>query len=202
MDLLGKELQHGEFAQNQRMTSHSLSVSFRALDLCRQHAVRRNNTRHKSGVVAPHSADTETSSRQFPYHPVQAQIYFIFFSTSKRGMEMNETFAYMFQSLNDSLFSMVGTYIHNGLLTHRIELSSTKFEIYTIKTFSCCLVVELRSVVHRYSFCYLKVGAFLNNNLAKLSFEGFYYFHYRFVLFSNSVLYENNLTTNRTFDCL
>ena len=47
MDLLRKEVWNGEFAQNQRIRSHALSMFFLALDLCRQHAVRRNSTRHK-----------------------------------------------------------------------------------------------------------------------------------------------------------
>ena len=89
MDLLRKELRNGEFAQKQRIRSHTLSMFFRALDLCRQHAVRRNSTRHKCGGVAPHWADTETSRCQFPYHPVQAQIYGMIFSTSKHAMEMD-----------------------------------------------------------------------------------------------------------------
>jgi hypothetical protein len=100
MDLLRKEIRNGEFAQNQRIRSHTLSVSFRALDLCRHHAVRTNSTRHKYRGVAPHSADTETSRRQFPYHPVQDQIYVMVFSTSKRAMEMDyflKKFNYWFQ---------------------------------------------------------------------------------------------------------
>ena len=42
------------------------------------------------GVVAPHSADTETSRRlQLPYLLVQAQSYVIFLGTSTRVMEIN-----------------------------------------------------------------------------------------------------------------
>jgi len=53
------------------MSSHVVRFFFflRALDVSSlQPAIRRNNARHKRGVVASHSADTGTSPRQiFPY---------------------------------------------------------------------------------------------------------------------------------------
>jgi hypothetical protein len=149
-----------------RSRSHTSSVFLRALGMFRrQPAVRRNSTLHERGVVAPHSVDTETSRRQFSYHPVQAQTYVIFFSTSTRALEINYfrtdltfgfkngTFACVFQSLNSSSFSMLDICIHNGLVTRIIESSSTKFEIHTIKLFSRCAVVEWRSTLHRHCFC-------------------------------------------------
>ena len=86
--LIRKELQHGEWAQSDGLHVVTRRTFFRALELCRQEpAVRRNNTRHERGVVAPHSADTGTSRRQSSYLPIQKQIYIMVFSTSTRDME-------------------------------------------------------------------------------------------------------------------
>jgi hypothetical protein len=132
MVLLLKEVQQVEFAQSQKITSHTLSVFFRSHDLCRQHAVRRNSTRSNS-ISSSTGPDLLVTHLTIGFK--------------------NGTFAYMFQLLNASSFSMLDIYIHNGLLRHRIELSSTKFEIHTIKPFSYCSVVERHSVLHRHSFC-------------------------------------------------
>jgi hypothetical protein len=99
--ILRKELQHGVCANSHGLRVVTRPPFFRALDLCRQQSAdRRINTRHKRGLVAPHSAETETSRRlQLPYLLVQARIYVMFFSTSTRVMEINyfrNTFNYWF----------------------------------------------------------------------------------------------------------
>ena len=84
-----------------QITSHTSSVFLRAL-ICAVNSRRRGETKtpHKRGLVAPHSADTETSRRlQLPYLPVQALIYAIIFITSTWVLEFNyfrNTFNYWF----------------------------------------------------------------------------------------------------------
>jgi len=89
--LLRKELQHGDCANRHGLPDITHRPFFRALDFSRQHpADRRNNTQHKRGMVAPHSADTENNRHhQLPYHRLQFKLYIIVFSTSTRAMERN-----------------------------------------------------------------------------------------------------------------
>jgi hypothetical protein len=139
IDLLRKQLQHGDCANRHGLPVVTRRPLFRALVFySQQPADRRHNTWHKRGVVESHSADAETNCpHQLPYHPLQVQIYVIVFSTSTRVMEMNYfpahltvgfkngTFTCTFQPLNNSSVSMLDIYTQNGLLTHRIESSST-----------------------------------------------------------------------------
>jgi hypothetical protein len=138
--------------------SRARSVPSKACSQKRQHAAHKR-------LVAPHSADTETSSRQFPCQIVQAQICVIVFSTSTRTMEMNYFLTHLttgfkigpfvYVSNIKTLFSFdVGNiYIHNNLVTHRIESSSKKSDIHTTKHFSCCQVVEWHPNLHVHCFC-------------------------------------------------
>jgi hypothetical protein len=103
VDLLRKELQYGECAHSRGLRVVTRRPFFLSLDLYRQQpADRRNNMRRKKkrgDVLAPHAAERETSWRQLPYHPVQAQIYVMVFSTSTRAMDINcfrNTFKYWF----------------------------------------------------------------------------------------------------------
>ena len=89
--VLRKVLQHGDCANRHGLPVVTHRPSFRPLDFCRQQPTdSRNNTRHKRGVAAPLSADTQTNRpHQFPYQPIQVHIYVIVFSTSTCVMEMN-----------------------------------------------------------------------------------------------------------------
>jgi len=66
------------------------------------------------------------------------------FSTSTRDMEKVCIPKYWFLKWDFRVYICIikclfifdaGKYVHNGLLTHRIESSSTKFEIHTIRIF-------------------------------------------------------------------
>ena len=97
-DVLRKELQHGDCENRHGLPVVTHRPSFRALDFCcQQPADRRNNMRHKRGVAAPLSADTQTNRpHQLPYQLIQVHIYVIVFSTSTCVMEMNY-FPYTFK---------------------------------------------------------------------------------------------------------
>jgi hypothetical protein len=109
---------------------------------------------------APHSADTETSRRQFPYHPYRPR------STLYSSVQVNVSWKWIIFVTDLTIGFINGTFhVHvsnikclfsfdagHSLVTHRNESSSTKFEIHTIKSFSCCSVVERRSAVHRHCF--------------------------------------------------
>jgi len=132
IDLQRKELQHGDCANSHGLPVVTHRPSFRPLDFYRQQpADRRNNTRHKRGVAAPHSVDTQTNRpHQLPYHHIQVHIYVIVFSTSTRVMKRdyfqtyknfvfkNATFASMFQKLHASSFSMLNTRTHTNIHIH------------------------------------------------------------------------------------
>jgi len=89
--LLRKVVQHGGCANSHGLrVRHASSVFSRAWSVPPKAGGQNNNMRRKKGVVAPHSADTETNRRlQLPFLPVQTQIYVIIFSTSTRVMEIN-----------------------------------------------------------------------------------------------------------------
>ena len=91
---------------------HTSYFFFRALELCRQEpAVRRNNKRHERGVVAPHSADTGTSSRQSSYLPMKNQIYLMVFSTSTRDMEKVYIPSYWFLKWDFRVYISITKYL-------------------------------------------------------------------------------------------
>jgi len=76
IDLYRKEIEHGECANSHGLRVVTIRHLFRALDFCRQQpADRRNNTWHRRGVAASHSAETETNRQpQLPNHPLKVQI--------------------------------------------------------------------------------------------------------------------------------
>ena len=88
IDLHRKELQHGDGPNSHGLRVVTRLPFFRALFFfCRQQrADRKNNTRHKRGLVAPHSADTETNRHpQLLYLHPHAQFYVMVFSTCVMG---------------------------------------------------------------------------------------------------------------------
>jgi len=65
--VLRKEIQHGDCANRHGLPVVTHRPSFRALDFCHQQSAEsRNNTRHKRGVAAPLSADTQKPTAPSP----------------------------------------------------------------------------------------------------------------------------------------
>jgi len=165
IDLIRIMLQHGECAHSEglhvvtRLTffffSRVWSVPLSACDQEKQHAAQKRSSKASFGGHRNQPPTIVISSHPKPvlryglqYNTCAIEI-FIFLTHLTIGFQ-NGTFVYMFHSLNVSSVSMLEIYIQNGLLTQRIESSSTRFWTHTITLYSCCSLVEWHCILHRH----------------------------------------------------
>jgi hypothetical protein len=129
-----------------RVPSRPRTVPSKARGQGNQHAAQMRSSSATFGGLRNQQLSISISSHTGPdlRYSLQYNIRAmeIIFVTDLTNGFKSGIFACMFQLLNASPFVILDIYLHNGFVMHTIEPSSMKFEIHTIKLFSCLSVVE------------------------------------------------------------